>query len=270
MRYTLFALLILCLFANCRSEKIPSTLGDPRNASVYGYTPIDPLPVSVNIPNDDPEFNIRIMNALPDETMRLAIGQMDNGATIQFGPAKVGVAGNNYVIVLDYIKYTTKSIALNIDLDTAKNKNIYIKTIDTLNSNNHTEQVSLVPVYVGVGLRMTASIHVKKGKVDLSNLSALGVAAESKKVTGTIVIQTLGISGKSISPLIPMPSEINTTTIQNAIMSLSAIKARMYEKDGVQLSPRVVGIYNNIGGGQNTVNTIISGFLSRGMELSVK
>lgn len=97
----------------------------------------------------------------------------------------------------------------------------------------------------------------------------MGVVAEAKKVTGTLVIQTLGISGKDISTLIPMPNQINTTTIENAVMSLSAIKAKQYD-DGTDLNPRVVGFYNNLGGGKNTVNRFITGVLSEGRKMLIK
>ena len=99
------------------------------------------------------------------------------------------------------------------------------------------------------------------GTVDLGNLFALGVAAEANKITGTMVIQTLGISGENISSIIPMPNQINTTTIQNAIMALGSIKAKMYQTE-VRVNPRIVRFYNNVGGGKTTVNQFISTFLS--------
>jgi hypothetical protein len=61
-----------------------------------------------------------------------------------------------------------------------------------------------------------------------------------------------------------MPSQINTTTIENAIMSLASIKAKIYEDD-VEINPRVVGFYNNLGGGQFTVRKFITSVLSGGL-----
>jgi hypothetical protein len=51
--------------------------------------------------------------------------------------------------------------------------------------------------------------------------------------------------------------EINQTTIQNAILSIGSIKAILYD-DSTVVNPRVLGIYNPIGGGQEIVNGIIS------------
>jgi hypothetical protein len=71
--------------------------------------------------------------------------------------------------------------------------------------------------------------------VDLGNLFALGVAASTGNISGTLVLQTLGISGESISATIPFPSEINNNSIQNAILALGAIKAKIYDENIVLL-----------------------------------
>jgi hypothetical protein len=262
-----------------------TTIGDPMNAESFGYQPIDPLPVKFGIEQKDESIlylnsqnripNKQIMASLPDETMRLAIGELDGKGNVSFSSAKIGYEGSSYLVILDYIKFDTKSISLKIqrtNTDEIKFESWQDKLYDNyqseVSSENNTSIV-LMPVYVGVGLRFTASIKVNEGKVDLGNLFALGLAAESKKITGTMVIQTLGISGKDISALIPMPSQINTTTIQNSIMSLASIKAKIYE-DSIDLNPRVIGFYNNIGGGKSTVHNFITNVLSTGMSHIIK
>ena len=112
-------------------------------------------------------------------------------------------------------------------------------------------------MYVGVGLRLIASVTVRKGSVNLSSLGVLAADAQAGKVTGTLVVQTLGITGKSVSTSLPLPSDLNQTTIQNAIVSLGSIKAILYDKN-TDVDPRVVGIYDPVGGGQQVVNGIIS------------
>jgi hypothetical protein len=188
----------------------------------------------------------------------LAIGEVDGKGNVSFATAKLGYAGSSYIVILDYIKFDTKSLPVALHKDTAGHVLGFKPTDYTENPD------AIIPVYVGVGLRFTATVTVNEGTVDLGNLFALGLAAESKKVTGTLVIQTLGISGKDISSLIPMPSQINTTTIQNAIMSLASIKTKIYD-DSIDLNPRVVGFYNNIGGGEATVQKFITSALSKGM-----
>lgn len=251
LRSTAVILLISCSV----SKKVPDTMGDLKKAETFGYQPLDPLPVDISSHRDGVLTNKILMTALPDETMRLAIGQLDSKGDINYGPIKVGYAGNSYIVVLDYVKFDTKSFPVGVDRDSANT----VTEIEWLKDSASADAV--IPVYVGVGLRFTATVQVNQGKVDLSNLFQLGVAAESKKITGTLIIQTLGISGEAISTLIPMPSQINTTTIQNAILALAAIKAKMYE-NGTEINPRVVGFYNNLGGGQKIVNQFISSVLS--------
>jgi len=275
MKTANITLIVFSLIACNASKHLPKTIGDPQSASSYGYQPIDPLPVSsfvdtngqgvpVMLNNNLKVSNQRMMASLPDETMRLAIGQVDGKGNVSFATAKLGYAGSSYIVILDYIKFDTKSLPVLFHKDTL---NQIIDFVTLFGYENKPD--AIIPVYVGVGLRFTATITVNEGSVDLGNLFALGLAAESKKVTGTLIIQTLGISGKDISSLIPMPSQINTTTIQNAIMSLAAIKSKIYEDDA-ELNPRVVGFYNNIGGGQNTVQKFITNVLSEGIKHIIK
>jgi hypothetical protein len=259
MQKTFFVVfLVSLLVSGCSSWTIPGTQGDPKTAQSYGYNPIDSLPVTVSPANATRE---KRLEALPDETMRLAIGQFDGKAGLSFGPAAVGVSGNNYVVILDYTKFTTKSFGVK-KTPLAGNK---ISVSLTTQPNPD----FVVPVYVGVGLRLTAHVTVKTGEVDLGNLFALGAAAQAKQVSGTLVIQSLGLSGEGVSPLIPIPSEINPTTVQNALMAIGAIKAKMYDGK-ITVVPRVVGVYNNLGGGQETINGFISSILEKPLTLEAK
>src|SRR5690606_25265695 len=140
--------------------------------------------------------------------------QINNQGGITFSSSSLGYEGHSYVVILDYIKFNTNSFG--VKLDPTNNS----KELKASLTNSDNPDV-IVPVYVGVGLRLTANITVNKGKVNLGNLFALGLEANSEKVSGTLVVQTLGVSGENISSVIPMPSEINPTTIQNAIMALA-------------------------------------------------
>lgn len=257
--------LMVILLSGCATWKVPRTIGDPRNANTYGYHPLDPLPIKVEYLNEDqPISNIRILNALPDETMRLAIGQVNSQGGVTFSSASVGYEGSSYVVILDYIKFNTNSFGVKLD---TSGTDRYGKELKASLTNSDNPDV-IVPVYVGVGLRLTANITVNKGKVNLGNLFALGLEANSEKISGTLVVQTLGVSGENISSIIPMPSEINPTTIQNAIMALATIKSNLYDEKTI-ITPRVVGVYNNLGGGTETINGFISSMLQQPRPLYV-
>lgn len=254
---------LLCTaVAGCGTLKTPSTLGEKARDNIYGYTPLDPLPVIIPAGAQTTD----VLKALPDETMRLAIGQFERGGKITYGPASLGYSGNSYVIILDYIKYTTKSFGVVKDGVTVREGRTNV--LYALAGPN-TKPEAVVPAYVGIGLRLTANITVHEGKVELANLVAVGAAAQAKKVSGTLIIQSLGISGESVSSAIPMPSEINTTTIQSALVALGTIKSQIYAEK-TAISPRVLAVYNTLGGGTDTINHFITLLLQEDMKLNVE
>jgi hypothetical protein len=260
LQFLLF--LFLCLFTpGCKSKfTVPDTLGDPSNAPSYGYTPLDPLPVIVKIPAGQARPTTQtLLDLMPDETMRLAIGRVDGSGSITFGPASAGVAGSSYVVVLDYIKCDTSQVGLK-KTERAEGAAEY-----SLATSGNTPDI-ILPVYVGVGLRLTANVRIVEGSVDLANLLAIGAAVKSKRASGTLVIQTLGLTGEGVSTAIPIPSELNETTIQNALIAMGAVKAKTYHEKTL-VTPRVVGVYNSVGGGQETVNGLVSTLLERPIEL---
>jgi hypothetical protein len=199
---------------------------------------------------------VKILDAMPDETMRIAVGTITGNSGISFGPAKTGIEGKNYVVVLDYIKFCTSSFGVMIVEDDETKQRVATIVEKSAGAD------IVVPVYIGVGLRLTANIYIKKGSVDLGSLFALGIAAKAEQITGTLVIQTLGVSGPEISGLIPMPGEISETSIQNAILALASIKAKIYDIK-TNITPRIVGVYNNLGGGEDTINGFISSLLQK-------
>ena len=245
-------ILIPLITSGCASVRPIKTMGDPQNAYEIGYHPLDPLPVEIMY--KDTFNNDIVLRSLPDETIRLAIGEFNADGGISFGTSNIGYKGSSYNVTLDYIKFTTNSIG--------------VKSQDSTFILNPRNPESIVPVYIGVGLRLTANITVNKGSVDLGSLFALGAAASAEKISGTLVLQTLGISGESISASLPFPSEINSNTILNAILALGAIKAKIYD-DNTTITPRVIGVYNTLGGGTETINKFISSLLIQEQILDV-
>lgn len=225
-----------------------------KKASNYGYYPLDPLPVTTNIER------CGFLEEMPDETIRIAVAKLSRDVGLTFGPALIGVAGDDYIVILDYIKFNTNSFPVKLEIK--QDGEVIGRVID---KSVATDSDTFVPVYVGVGLRITANVKVRKNGVNLGSLFALGVAAKENKVSGTLVIQTLGVSGPEISGLIPMPGEINESTIQNAILSLASIKAKIYDNKTV-INPRVVGVYNNLGGDESIIDGVISSLLRRPID----
>lgn len=282
MKNPIFFLALFLVIGSCNSVKVPTTLGDSSNASSFGYHPVDPLPVWVENLGGKTTDYATLLGAMPDETIRLAIAEVTNEGVLNFGTSSIGMAHHNYVVILDYIKYSTDYFNVKYDQDgsgefsilrrykKSEIENSYeLNKIQTRDDDSIVgEGDAVVPVYVGVGLRLTASITVNKNGVDLGNLFAIGAQASSNKIAGTLTVQTLGISGDNISSIIPMPSEINPTTIQNAILALGTIKAKLYD-DQTVITPRVVGVYNYLGGSSKTINKFVSAMLIERPKLTV-
>ncbi len=295
IRVTKMLLLLIIVFyftTGCNSLRLPDSYAARQTS--YSYIPLDPLPVFQRGGNSCGEYrsiahiNIEskfkdLAASLPDQAVRLAIGSYDITGNLKFGPSTVGYKGESYQVVLDYINVDATQLPVYVKRvitsgpNTGKSVSIYADSIkattryqvsyaprpdssqiiDMVSYNEEKGELVIVPVYLGVGLRLIASVTVQRGKANLSSLGALAAEAEAGKLTGTLVVQTLGITGSNVASSLPLPSEINQTTIQNAILSLGSIKAVLYDENTIK-NPRVVGMYNPIGGGQQIVNGIIS------------
>ncbi len=241
----IFSACCVLLLAGCKTFDFKK---EPPPTFSKGYYPIDPVPIqmAVSAAFSNQIDNALILAALPDETMRLAIGSYNASGGVSYGPASASYSKGEYVVILDYTKCTTVPVYALAD----ENNRVTILEDE--------ESAAVVPVYAGVGLRLKANITVEKGSVNLGSLMALGAAVEADRASGSLVVQTLGISGEAISNLLPMPSEINVSTIQNCIIALGSIKAKMHEPD-TQITPRLIGFNTSMG----TNETLTASFVNQ-------
>jgi hypothetical protein len=248
-----------CAVDGTSPTRMGSVAGDPSNGRAFaGYVPLDPLPVLMRdekepAPATADERNRRRLNMLPDETVRIAISDAQGNFGVTYGVASAKAKGASYLVVLDYMKFTTTILSGNTEkgFENAANQ--------AANAPRAATDI-VVPVYTGIGLRITAEVTVLDADVNLGSLFAIGAAAEAKKLRGTLIVQSIGIGGPEISAAIPMPSEINQTTIANAITALATIKSKIHAT-GTSIEPRVLGIYDMTGEGQITKNKVITRLL---------
>lgn len=305
-------LLILLTYANCIGQKLPKTIGEKYHS--FTYIPIDPLPVSdkpghscyiwkadtIFDRNDKDLKPLRV--ALPDQTARLAISQIDVNGNISYGPVTAGSKNSSYKVTFDYAASDVANVRMEVarvvrivdqkkmeklakKLSNSKNassKTIYdigdtislydnlfrgqtdylISRFDSEDSTCHLKRkyksstIVNIPVYVGFGVRLTATLKVSQNKVNISGLGAISAGAEAGKISGTLVMQSLGITGESVRSNFPVQSEINQSTIQNALISIGSIKSLADDTIRTYIEPRVLGFYNTIGGGTEVVNKI--------------
>src|SRR5690606_32821344 len=109
MRALLYLFLFVCV--GCTSIKKAnnaSAVNDQINEQLFalkGYQPIDPISIDQSLVTND-----SIIEYLPNEATRIAIGKLTRNGSLSFGSNGVSRKGESYTVIIDYIKYHTTSI----------------------------------------------------------------------------------------------------------------------------------------------------------------
>ncbi len=232
-----------------------------------------------------------IKDSFPDISVRFAVGSFDTNGGLVYGPAKVTEKYKEYRAILDYVnvdempvtfwittfsegrslspgmvgiyrkinryeegRILTYKVKLAVEYDDEGNPS------DIPQPDPNSEEVTF-PVYVGIGMRLSADIQAIEGGATLTSLGAIGLEAQAKHLTGTLTVQTIGISGENIGSSLPLPSNLDQSTIENAILAIGSIRAVMYSANNQSnqlFTPRVVGLYSPIGSAPALINAIYS------------
>ncbi len=224
MKHVIFYLACLGFFTSCNSSKFLASGKTYEN--FRGFEPIDPIEYIERVAlveNGEIVFKYPLkltkketLSFLSNETVLVSIGQFDADGKISFGPAAFSAKNSNYKVTMDYMKFATIR-------DTTK--------------------AGVVSGYkrVGVGLRIIANVVSLEGGINLGDLFAIGLAAQAKKLSGTLMIEVIGIKSNDVTTILPLPSEINQSTIQTAMQAMATIKSKIYV-DGTDLYPQVMAI----------------------------
>lgn len=276
------------LFQDLSPGGLPSTPGE--RASNYGYVPLDPLSVAVtNTPEScaaDGKERTPLLEALPDLAIRFAVADIDSSGGLSFGPSQVTQTAGTYRAVLDYVNVDVIPVNFLINKvvvgangtplltspgdavgpgETVSQYNVhYLPPERHLTAGERAENYEIVtiPVYVGVGLRLSADIRALKGNINISGLGVIGAQAEAGALTGTLTVQTLGVNGRSIATALPLPNKLDQTTVEAGILAIGGSRAMLYtagtENGQVTATPRIVGLYSPIGSDPRLINQVYS------------
>lgn len=190
-------------------------------------------------------FQDRILKFLPNEAVYVSITKINSEGNISYGPATASASKGIYTVTLDYAKFTT----LNVYNNSSGNCDGFAK--------------------VGVGLRVTANIETKKKKLDIGSLFGLGMAAKNEKLTGTLSLDVIGLESSEITSLIPLPSEISPSSIQNVLQAIATIKSKIYD-DKTRLYPQIISVKSSSGCSPSSVIKQIDEREKRYKELLLK
>jgi hypothetical protein len=270
--------------AGCGTPAVlPSTPAERESG--YTYIPIDPFSVQTARGEDCAVVAGKLtpyrtlFESLPDNAVRMLIERFNTSGTVTYGPAKFGARGESYRVTIDYINADTINmpvwISKSLEKKVGRDRDFvapFAAASDLYKADSEEYLVSRekprpeelrnyaefnIPVYIGIGLRITANVDVVGANANISGIGVIGAEADAEKVRGSLIVQTLGVNGKSIAAALPIQSELNRTTAQSAIVSVGSIKSLLYADETV-VSPRVVGIYLPFPGGKPLVNAIIS------------
>lgn len=258
----------------------PESLGE--QSSGFGYVPLDGLPVDHSMDADSckewsgkPQYK-NLFASLPDTTIRYAVASVDQSGGLTFGPIKVTAKNRSYRAVLDYVnadvmpvdflvkaRMGSEIVALSDVRPGSVPEGYEVALVDERMSRpDQGGSVITFPIYVGIGMRMTADITALESGLPLFSLGAIGVEAQQQNLVGTLTVQTIGVSGGKVAAGLPLPSKLDQTTVENGLLSMGATRALLYQEgadgDGIHRTPRVVGLYSPIGADPVLVNAIYS------------
>lgn len=232
MKQLSFALILLVAVPSILTG-CATTSGEAFNSSVVGgqgyreFVPVEPLesPKVTFYDNTGKEVtkawaqlsNEQIRKILPNIYTDISVAKRDSSGNLTYLVAKATAEAGDYVVVMDYTKYRQESV---IDKST-KNE--------------------LGLGRVGVGLRMTAEVHTSKANIDLGSIFALGVAAATNKLTGSLSVHIIGIGTTDVDNLTVTNAKIDETSIQKTLEGMAAIKAKIADS-GTTLTPQILWV----------------------------
>ena len=239
----LIGITFLCFLTTCGGS-LPLSPTDPdtyESTAAYKYQPLNPTTVWINdytgcetgysdAKETGAEFNAALLRDLDTETVRISLTSLDANTKVS-GAVGASVEGSSYVLTVDYIKYLTSKKSLKVKWSN--------KTSPDAGMEDQMEAIT-VPMYVGIGVRVRAEFKTLKADLDISSLPAVAVQANAGALKGGLTLQTMGITGSEISPLIPIISDISVSSIQNAVQAAAAIKAKIYDP-GTVVYPKIIG-----------------------------
>ena len=270
---------------------LPKTPGEV--ASNYGYVPLDPLAIdqledadSCKELKENTRQFVPVLDALPDLAVRFAVADVDATGGLTFGPSKLTSEGGTYRAVLDYVNVDAVPVVFYVGQvigsagsTTSEIKGPNYRTRSDLGEYliewrvrvlgpGETQDADLshlvtVPVYIGVGLRLSADIRSLKGNISLSGLGVIGAQAEASNLSGTLTVQTLGVNGAALAMALPLPNKLDQTTIEAGILAIGTSRAMLYTSgvsgtagEKIVVTPRIVGLYSPIRSDPGFINAI--------------
>ena len=192
------------------------------------FVPIDPMP-SPKITYYDPSGNpvtkawAELSTAeiagkrLCNIHTEISVARRDTSGNLTYLVAKATAEAGDYRVVMDYSQYVPESV------------------VDPVSGRE------IGQGRVGVGMRMSADIHTTKAGIDLGSIFALGVAASTSKLRGSLTVDIIGVSSSDIGNLVVTNATIDASSVQKTLEGMAAIKVKIPEA-GTTLTPQLLAV----------------------------
>jgi hypothetical protein len=194
-----------------------------------GYVPIAPRPTRCT---QDPLTDQKVrwagmkhedlLKHLPLHASSMSVTKLDAKVGASYMLAAVTAEAGFYRVTLDYAKYQVRTVGP-----------------DACTSGTPTGTAGVFRV--GVGVRVTAILQTVRANLDLGGLGAIGLAVEAGLANGSLQVDIIGVDSKDVTTLIPLPSDIDPSSIIAALQAVATIKAKIHDEATV-LRPHVMAM----------------------------
>ena len=164
-----------------------------------------------------------ILPSFPNLVSTVTLYQEDSNGVLSLIGNSLSVNHKIYTVIYDYTQ--TQTILIN---DPSANANYY--------------------ALVGISVRMVARITSKSSGVNLANLYSLSLAADKKKIAGSLEVRVNGISSQQINAL-PVTTDLSSSSIANALQAVATVKSHIYDAE-TKITPQFLA-FSVVGNNKN-------------------
>ena len=178
-----------------------------------------------------------LLNALPDSAARTSYERLDATGKVHWVGDEAGGTYGKLRVTTDYA--LTDTIALDVWMKGTDSKLPVATAVEPDDGAGEYQKIALT-VFVGVGVRVTAEVQSLSGQVK-AGLGPLGIETTAERVSGTLTVQALGVSGRPVTAATPIPSDFSRASVEAALVAVGTIKSLMHSNEGIHRSLRVIG-----------------------------
>lgn len=167
--------------------------------------------------------NSSLLSSFPNLVSSVTLYQMDENGTLSLIGNSLTAKKSTYIVVYDF----------------AQTQTIHLK--------DSAEKLSYYAL-VGVSVRMVARVNANSAGINLADIFSLGIAANKNKLSGSLEVRVNGINSQQINSIIPVTTDLSTSSISNALQAVATIKSHIYD-DSTKITPQFLAF--SVVGNQN-------------------